>query len=146
MPLLLDATLDKLGEAYVNNKIDVEGKLSDVVDTACALARASVTTPGKFSRAARYFQHSKASDRKSIEYHYGVSNAFYQLWLDPAMVYSRACFENGDEDLATAQLKKIDHILSKIDLRARQTLLGIGCVWGRWWCALPCASACAAWV
>ncbi|REN17965.1 methyltransferase domain-containing protein, partial [Mycobacterium tuberculosis] len=52
------------------------------------------------------------------------------LWLDPNMVYSCAYFENGDEDLATAQLKKIDHILTKIELRPGQTLLDIGCGWG----------------
>src|SRR5205085_12106663 len=59
-----------------------------------------------------------------------VSNEFYQMFLDPAMVYSCAYFENGDEDLATAQQKKIDHILTKIDLRPGQTLLDIGCGWG----------------
>ncbi len=130
VPLLLEPTLDRLGEAYVNDKIDVEGKLSDVIDSAYALARASVTSPGKLQRVARYFQHSKASDRKAIQYHYDVSNDFYRLWLDPAMVYSCAYFENGDEDLATAQTKKIDHILTKIDLRPGQTLLDIGCGWG----------------
>jgi cyclopropane-fatty-acyl-phospholipid synthase len=46
------------------------------------------------------------------------------------MVYSCAYFENGDEDLATAQLKKIDHILTKIELKPGQTLLDIGCGWG----------------
>ena len=46
------------------------------------------------------------------------------------MVYSCAYFENGDEDLATAQLKKIDHILTKIQLQPGQRLLDIGCGWG----------------
>jgi cyclopropane-fatty-acyl-phospholipid synthase len=59
-----------------------------------------------------------------------VSNEFYQQFLDPRMVYSCAYFENGDEDLATAQLKKIDHILRKIELQPGQTLLDIGCGWG----------------
>ncbi|KAG0298693.1 hypothetical protein BGZ96_008721 [Linnemannia gamsii] len=46
------------------------------------------------------------------------------------MVYSCAYFENGDEDLDTAQLKKIDHILTKIQLKPGHTLLDIGCGWG----------------
>jgi cyclopropane-fatty-acyl-phospholipid synthase len=45
-------------------------------------------------------------------------------------VYSCAYFENGDEDLATAQLKKIDHILRKIQVQPGQRLLDIGCGWG----------------
>ena len=35
------------------------------------------------------------------------------LQLDDGMVYSCAYFENGDEDLATAQRKKLDHILTR---------------------------------
>src|SRR5258708_38077645 len=50
--------------------------------------------------------------------------------LEPNMVYSCAYFENGDEDLATAQIKKIDHILTKIQLQPGQRLLDIGCGWG----------------
>lgn len=130
LALLLEPTLDNLGEAYVKNKIDLEGKLSDIIEVAYTLAKSSVDAPGKMQRVARYFTHSKASDRKSIEYHYDVSNEFYQLWLDPNMVYSCAYFERGDEDLATAQVKKIDHILAKIDLRPGHTLLDIGCGWG----------------
>lgn len=130
MPLLLDPSLDNLGEAYVKEKIDLEGRLTDIINIGYALAKASVSAPSKLGRVARYFTHSKASDKKSIQYHYDVSNEFYQLWLDPNMLYSCAYFEQGDEDLATAQLKKIDHILTKIQLQPGQTLLDIGCGWG----------------
>jgi cyclopropane-fatty-acyl-phospholipid synthase len=46
------------------------------------------------------------------------------------MVYSCAYFENGDETLAEAQQKKIDHILDKLRLEPGHTLLDIGCGWG----------------
>lgn len=59
-----------------------------------------------------------------------VPNDYYAMWLDPRMVYSCAYFENGDEDLATAQLKKIDRILTRIELRPGQTLLDVECGWG----------------
>jgi cyclopropane-fatty-acyl-phospholipid synthase len=130
MSLLLDPSLDNLGEAYVKEKIDLEGRLTDIINVGYALAKSSVEAPSKLQRVARYFTHSKASDKKSIQYHYDVSNEFYQLWLDPNMVYSCAYFETGDEDLATAQIKKIDHILTKIQLQPGQTLLDIGCGWG----------------
>lgn len=130
LPLLLDPSLDNLGEAYVKNHIDVEGKLADIIEMGYALARATLAAPGKLQRVARYFSHSKASDKRSIQYHYDVSNDFYALWLDSRMIYSCAYFENGDEDLAAAQLKKIDHILTKIQLQPGQTLLDIGCGWG----------------
>jgi cyclopropane-fatty-acyl-phospholipid synthase len=41
-----------------------------------------------------------------------------------------AYFEYGNKNLATAQCKKIDHILTKIQLQRGQTLLDIGCGWG----------------
>jgi cyclopropane-fatty-acyl-phospholipid synthase len=85
---------------------------------------------GKFARITRSLTRSKAKDAEAIRYHYDVSNDFYQLWLDENMLYSCAYFENGDEDLATAQLKKIDHILTKIRLQPGQKLLDIGCGWG----------------
>jgi cyclopropane-fatty-acyl-phospholipid synthase len=74
--------------------------------------------------------HRKQDDVEAIQYHYDVSNDFYKLWLDENMVYSCAYFEYGDEDLGAAQLKKIDHILTKIQVRPGDTLLDIGCGWG----------------
>lgn len=130
LPLLLEPSLDNLGEAYVKGKLDVDGKLRDVIDLAYQLAENTVTSESKLARVTRYFSHTKSSDKKAIQYHYDVSNEFYQLWLDPRMVYSCGYFENGNEDLETAQLKKIDHILTKIQLRENQTLLDIGCGWG----------------
>lgn len=132
LPLLLDPSLDNLGEAYIKGQIDFEGQLPDIISLGYALARSTTGNSGssKLARVARYFTHTKASDRKAIQYHYDVSNDFYRLWLDPNLVYSCAYFENGDEDLATAQLQKIDHILTKIQLQPGQRLLDIGCGWG----------------
>jgi len=130
LPLLLEPSLDNLGEAYVKGKIDIEGKLSDIISIGYSLAKNTITGASKLARVRRYFNHTKSSDKKAIQYHYDVSNAFYQLWLDENMVYSCAYFENGEEDLATAQLKKIDHILTKIQLQPGQRLLDIGCGWG----------------
>ncbi len=127
---LLTPSLSNLGTAYVEGKIDVKGRLTDIINLAHGLAERSLEPQGKLGRVLRHFRHTKAKDAESIQYHYDVSNDFYSLWLDPKMVYSCAYFENGDEDLATAQLKKIDHILTKIRLQPGQRLLDIGCGWG----------------
>lgn len=130
LPFLLKPTLANLGRAYVEGRLDVEGRAREVIAVANALAEHTLkreTRPGWISKP---FSHTRKKDADAIQYHYDVSNAFYQLWLDPRMVYSCAYFENGDEDLATAQLKKIDHILNKIQVRPGDTLLDIGCGWG----------------
>ncbi|KNH08726.1 Cyclopropane-fatty-acyl-phospholipid synthase [Candidatus Burkholderia brachyanthoides] len=130
LPYLLEPSLDNLGEAYVKGKIDIEGKLTDIINIGYSLAKSTVTSASNLARVRRYFTHSKASDKKAIQYHYDVSNEFYQIWLDKNMVYSCAYFENGDEDIDTAQLKKIDHILTKIQVQSGHRLLDIGCGWG----------------
>lgn len=133
LPALLSPSLDSLGEAYVEGRIDVEGAIDDVLamaHTLVAQADDEDRRPGALRRMVKAFTHNRKLDRESIQYHYDVSNAFYAEWLDPAMVYSCAYFEHGDEDLATAQRKKIDHILTKIRLQPGQTLLDIGCGWG----------------
>jgi cyclopropane-fatty-acyl-phospholipid synthase len=74
--------------------------------------------------------HSKAENRDSIHFHYDVSNDFYALWLDRAMVYSCAYFEKADTDLDTAQEAKLEHICRKLSLRPGEKFLDIGCGWG----------------
>jgi cyclopropane-fatty-acyl-phospholipid synthase len=127
---LFTPSLSNLGSAYVDGKIEVEGKPSAIIAIGNALASGTLKLEGKFSRIARKFRHSKEKDKAAIEYHYDVSNDFYRLWLDENLVYSCAYFENGDEDLVTAQAKKIEQILRKIQLRPGDTLLDIGCGWG----------------
>ncbi len=130
LPYLLKPSLANLGTAYVEGKLDIEGRANEIIAVGSALARQTLQPTGKLGRIARTFRHTKQVDAEAIRYHYDVSNDFYRLWLDQNMVYSCAYFENGDETLAQAQLKKIDHILTKIQLRPGQTLLDIGCGWG----------------
>ncbi len=130
LPYLLEPTLDNLGAAYVEGQIDIEGKLTDIIHFSYALAKNTGSSGYHFLNWQRYLPHSRTIDKQAIEYHYDVSNEFYQLWLDKNMVYSCAYFENGDENLETAQLKKIDYILTKIQAQAGQALLDIGCGWG----------------
>jgi cyclopropane-fatty-acyl-phospholipid synthase len=82
------------------------------------------------ANAPRIKAHSKAENRDAIHFHYDVSNEFYALWLDPAMVYSCAYFENPDVDLDSAQQAKLEHICRKLSLKPDERFLDIGCGWG----------------
>ena len=74
--------------------------------------------------------HSKSENRSAIEFHYDVSNDFYALWLDEAMVYSCAYFEHPEDTLEQAQWAKLDHICRKLRLTKGDHFLDIGCGWG----------------
>ncbi|MCK9515409.1 MAG: cyclopropane-fatty-acyl-phospholipid synthase family protein [Ottowia sp.] len=130
-------SLDSLGTAYVEGNLDVQGSVQDILATAYQLSQvddSGLVKPGLIGRVTKKVidsaAHSKGQDKADIQYHYDVSNAFYAEWLDPAMLYSCAYFENGDETLAQAQTKKLDHILTKARLQPGQRLLDIGCGWG----------------
>jgi cyclopropane-fatty-acyl-phospholipid synthase len=127
---LANADLAKLGEAYVEGHIDVEGPIGDAIRAAEKLARRlSGEKKGRAPLLLRNL-HSKKNDSAAIRYHYDVSNDFYALWLDSRMVYSCAYFKSGDETIEQAQEQKLDHICRKLRLQPGDRFLDIGCGWG----------------
>ena len=59
-----------------------------------------------------------------------MSDDFYKLFLDSNRQYSCAYFEHPNQDLETAQIRKMQHIASKLLLKPGQSVLDIGCGWG----------------
>jgi cyclopropane-fatty-acyl-phospholipid synthase len=68
--------------------------------------------------------------QQNISQHYDLNNDMYKLFLDETLTYSCAIFESQNEDLADAQLRKIDAILEKACLSKQHHLLEIGTGWG----------------
>jgi len=126
----LPPSLDNLAEGYVSGHFDVQGQVRDVIETASRLAHATVPIAGRFGRLFKPGHHDRGTDASGVSHHYDVSNDFYQLWLDPRMVYSCAYFPDASLSLEQAQLAKIDHILTKVMLQPGQRLLDVGCGWG----------------
>ena len=139
-----------LGEAYIYDDFDIEGDIEAIFPVMDRLNQQKWPLIEKLklglemlrlpkepddehgSKAARMNgeEHSISRDRQAISYHYDVSNDFYALWLDSRMVYSCAYFADRDEDLETAQYRKLDYICRKLRLQPGDRLLDIGCGWG----------------
>jgi cyclopropane-fatty-acyl-phospholipid synthase len=142
----------RLANAYFHGDIDIEGdffaalslkdhlhiiKLSLYNRVAAIISAlnlpARIYAPN-FSDSLIYTHtvkaHSKTENRDAIHFHYDVSNDFYALWLDSAMIYSCAYFEKADATLEQAQQAKLEHICRKLILKPGELLLDIGCGWG----------------
>lgn len=74
--------------------------------------------------------NSKKGSRKNISEHYDLSNDFFSLFLDKTMTYSSAIFQNGEEDLETAQMNKYDSLCRSANLKDGDHVLEIGTGWG----------------
>lgn len=88
-------------------------------------------------RAANRLRHllrpnSRRTAVQNIREHYDLSNTFFRLWLDPAMMYSCARWVEPSLTLAAAQIAKNDALCRKLRLTAADHVLEIGTGWGGW--------------
>lgn len=152
--LIRRPTLDRLAMAYANGSIDlVGGDLIAFVEAARrggtklkwrdldkGLVLGCLWTLAWARGDAQARQHAfggnetgrsgPRDNQEFIQFHYDISNAFYQLFLDPEMQYSCAYFTDFGNDIATAQHDKLDHICRKLRLKPGERFLDIGCGWG----------------
>jgi cyclopropane-fatty-acyl-phospholipid synthase len=75
-------------------------------------------------------RNTRQGSRRNIAAHYDLGNTFFELFLDPTMMYSSAIFERPDMSLHEAQLARLAHICRRLDLQASDHLLEIGSGWG----------------
>ena len=68
--------------------------------------------------------------RRNIEAHYDLGNALFELMLDASMTYSCAIFEDENEPLEEAQLRKLRRVCEQLRLEPGENVLEIGCGWG----------------
>lgn len=118
-----------LGEAYMDKKIEIEGSIEDLI-LAAYDNKESFFYNKKLKKIMPHRKHTETDNEEYVQEHYDLGNDFYKLWLDDTMTYSCAYFEHPDDDLQTAQLNKVNHIIKKLNPQPGKTLLDIGCGWG----------------
>ncbi|KAG6759199.1 hypothetical protein POTOM_035671 [Populus tomentosa] len=96
-------------------------------------------TPSLFTAgiaSAKFFlqhvlrQNTLTQARRNISRHYDLSTEVFSLFLGETMAYSCAIFKTEDEDLNTAQLRKISTLIEKARIDKKHEILDIGCGWG----------------
>ena len=125
-----------LGEVYVEGKLNIHGRMRDVMKVVAGMLPGNPVDSdmgwwsGLLRRARSLAAHTHAKDAAQIQFHYDVSDAFYELWLDPRQVYSCAYYSDSAMTLAKAQEAKLDHICRKLMLQPGERFLDIGSGWG----------------
>ncbi len=76
----------------------------------------------------------QGENQEFVQFHYDVSNEFYELFLDKEMVYTCAYFTDMNNSLDHAQQDKLDMICRKLRLQPGERLLDIGFGWGSLLC------------
>jgi cyclopropane-fatty-acyl-phospholipid synthase len=75
-------------------------------------------------------RNTLSGSKKNISAHYDLGNEFFQLFLDPSMMYSSAVFPTPEADLATAAEHKLELICQQLELKDSDHLIEIGTGWG----------------
>ncbi|HEX3139554.1 MAG TPA: cyclopropane-fatty-acyl-phospholipid synthase family protein, partial [Rhizobacter sp.] len=132
--------IGRVAQDYVEGRLDIDGSMRDLMHVAAQFA-GDQPIAGHASlpmlwwrgivRAARSrARHHAHTDAEQVQFHYDVSDAFYDLWLDERKVYSCAYWRDGHMTLEGAQAAKLDHICKKLMLREGERFLDIGAGWG----------------
>ena len=73
---------------------------------------------------------TRSRGKKQIAAHYDLGNDLFSLFLDRSMNYSAAVYREDEDDLETAQIRKMDQIADQLRLGPEHHLLEIGTGWG----------------
>jgi cyclopropane-fatty-acyl-phospholipid synthase len=125
----IDATLQLL-DTYRPPRLDrrAQLRLAAAAARACGPMRPPPVPETELRPQGR--RHSIERDRRSVRYHYDVSNDFFAMFLDESMTYSCAFFSRDGSSLEAAQRAKLELVCTKLALQKGERVLDVGCGWG----------------
>ena len=104
------------------NRFPARGRLHQILARAAARGRHLL---------ARNTRHGS---RRNIHAHYDLGNDFFELFLDPSMMYSAAVYERPDMTLEEAQTARLDRVCQSLELTPSDHVAEIGTGWGGFAC------------
>jgi cyclopropane-fatty-acyl-phospholipid synthase len=101
------------------------------LDRSSLMDRSLARIAGGLARGRHWLaRNTRAGSRRNIAAHYDLGNDFFELFLDPTMMYSSALFESDVQSLEEASLAKLDRICRTLDLKPDDHVIEVGTGWG----------------
>ncbi|KAJ9555609.1 LOW QUALITY PROTEIN: hypothetical protein OSB04_010223 [Centaurea solstitialis] len=126
-----------LADAYINGDFSFIDKKEGLLNMFMRFTNFSSPPPKGWwtpmfltAGVASAKQNSLTQARRNISRHYDLSNELFALFLDDSMTYSCAIFKSENEDLKSAQMRKIILLIEKARVDKNHEVLEIGCGWG----------------
>lgn len=123
-------------ESYFDSKIDINMDMLELLEHRHDWARFTWT----FSQLKFFLLqwipetlwHSKIQDETQVRDHYDRGDDFYNAFLGPMMIYTSGIMKGGEvrESLEEMQQNKLELVCQKINLKAGEKMLDLGCGWG----------------
>ncbi|PKN53194.1 MAG: SAM-dependent methyltransferase [Deltaproteobacteria bacterium HGW-Deltaproteobacteria-13] len=125
-----------LGESFMEgiwDTKDIPALFRVLIRNRSMLTDGSPVTSWLSRQKNRLFQfvreNTLTGSRKNIRDHYDLSNEFFQLFLDPTMLYSCGIYSSENDTCQDAQANKIKRIIDKAHITSTDHVLEIGCGW-----------------
>ncbi len=119
-----------LAEAYLGGDVDIDG---DVRQALFVTDHIDMGRPSRLREAlnwARYVLDRRRLDRSSVIAHYDRPADFFLEWLEATRSYTHGFYDAPDDDLATAQRRKLQFAVAALGVEPGMDVLDVGCGWG----------------
>jgi len=121
----------RIGEAYLDGDISIEGDLVAALDLRTRLTDTHPLVYLWATYGQRLLFGQVERDKQWIHEHYDSESDFYLLFLDPQhRCYSHGYFEDDQEPLARAIGRKLETAIAACGIRPGWRVLDIGAGWG----------------
>ncbi len=122
----------RIAEAYLAGDIDLDGDMLKPFEL-----RGTMTDFHLLTEAWRFIQPllfgQVRTNKQAITAHYDIDPEFFLSFLDPVTpCYTQGVYENADETLDAATLRKFDYCFDKLKLKPGDRILEVGPGWGAW--------------
>lgn len=119
-----------IAEAFLHGAIDVEGDFRQVLYLTDHLDMGAASRWREALTWLRWVLDRRRFDRESVAEHYDRPPEFFLAWLDPSRSYTHGFYASPDDDVATAQRRKLQFAVDALGLRPGMDVLDVGCGWG----------------